>query len=321
MKIFLLTHYDLDGVVSYIVAKNAIDIDSVYKSGYERREDKVNSIIKDAKEENPDILIVTDFILEIEHLKKLKKVFKKIIYIDHHPDSINNKNEIEKLCYKTSIKEEESGALLVFNLFRNIIKKKVDDETYINIKKLAIIASDYDLWQHKYKVSRHVDVLFWYYHKWNGFIRRFGKGYEGYEGLSVKEKEYVEQYDKDLKEIFKEMDMFTFPDDGEDQHNAIFFVSDQFLINNLTLFEPHYNYYFGYNDVRGKLDVRLRERDSLDLNIIFDKILGNHKDKIVSAGGHPHAGTIIFKPKYNTMKVMYKFVKAFHKYGEKFYNG
>ena len=116
-----------------------------------------------------DNLFVTDLSMEMNDVAKLAFCFDKAFVIDHHETTKNVKfpNGIKNI-----INTKLSGTGLVYKWMTEKLKYKFTPE----LKLLAKIINDYDLFKLKYSDSLVANELFWNMHFWD-FFDRFKDGW------------------------------------------------------------------------------------------------------------------------------------------------
>lgn len=281
--IYNLTHYDLDGVVCNIILSLLFKNIKTYCCGYGKLDDKIDTIIRDYKFDKPKALLITDFCLTVEHLKKLIKRGIKIIYIDHHIDSLPYKKTKK---FKHYIDKNKSGALLTFEYFEKRLSKKYKEGVVEKVKTLVKLANDYDLWKLEDKRSYYINQLFWDYNFWR-FRQRFRYGFKNFFSEEINK---VKKYIKELKKYAYSTERFVFPNDKKD---AILIVDpENKLANDATLIFKKFNFYFILRTSASDVSIRVRNVPE-DLNVSeimsekFEDL--DHIFKKEDYGGHAKA--------------------------------
>jgi len=167
-KIINITHRDMDGLVCSILLNdfcNAKDID------FEKIEctyRNIDSTLKKVIDENCYIFITDISIVDESQFPELKNM-KNVFFIDHHPRETPSiiKNQYHAI-------NKGAGCKMTMDY----IEKKYNYKFSKDIKRLVLIASDYDTWTHKYHISKQMNRLF-YFHGVNKFFYRFAAGFNG----------------------------------------------------------------------------------------------------------------------------------------------
>ena len=167
-KIINVTHKDLDGIVCAILLNNfcyAKDIDFEYVPSTYRNVDKMFS---ESIKENCQIFITDISLVNESNFPELSEM-SNIHFIDHHPRDA--KSAIKKQYHGI---DKGAGCKMVFDYIEKTYNYKFDK----HLRRLMLIANDYDLWIHDYKISKLMNRLF-YYHGVDKFFLRFASGFNG----------------------------------------------------------------------------------------------------------------------------------------------
>jgi oligoribonuclease NrnB/cAMP/cGMP phosphodiesterase (DHH superfamily) len=288
-----LTHYDLDGVVSHMILLPLFkETPRYYCCGYAKLDSNIDRMISEAKVFHLDNLIITDLSLSLEQVKRIKKYFQNIFYIDHHATSEINREELSKEINNLVVSTKRSAALLTFELFSEKLKQKLTPEDFNKLKVLAELASTYDNWltdHPDFTKGYYLNALFWKL-SWADFIKRFKNGYDH---LTDEEQEVVVAIVKDKKKMLDEADKIVFPNDKK---NAIliFHEDSEYIIQEATIIMKQYDHFFILNSTTNTVSIRTKK--GKDLSIVLKSI--EKHEGVKSCGGHAAAGGVTLLPNY-----------------------
>ena len=194
-KSIVLTHKDLDGAICAIVLRKAFPNIEVVACTYKTVNEKFAEAIKgDYKH-----IFITDISLDEKRFEDVIKD-KRLHFIDHHP-----RTEMSDIANQTfSIKY--AGCTLTVVHLRNKLKKDLTDD--FKVMELVKFGNDYDLWNHKYQVSKFLNRLY-YYLGFDTFVSRFKKGFQGF---TDDEKKFLVKNHYFLKDIFENLDFIKIND-------------------------------------------------------------------------------------------------------------
>jgi len=172
MKYHVWTHYDLDGVVSYLTVKwfypnENIDYSVTQVNRF--RDDWTKWLVKNNIKDYDKIFIldldVSEYADLIDH--------KNVIIIDHHKTHTNTYKNA-----KVMVKEYTSAAKLTYKL---LSKLHPDVNISDAKKKLVLLADDYDSYNLQLPDSKKLNTVFWESNKsFETFINNFMKGFYGF---------------------------------------------------------------------------------------------------------------------------------------------
>jgi len=280
-KIWHLNHYDLDAVACGLVLKNTFEYVKMVPTGYGKLPKIILNIEKHLTKEKFDYVYITDLNLEINQLKFINKVCKKLnipfIYIDHHESNIELIHNPKKNRF---VFIEQSAGVLT----KNYIETKYNlDLSFLN--EFLKYSNDYDLWKHKYKNSKKLNHLFEIYHP-HKMIKRFINGFDKFNEMELK---HIAKCEQEIENEWENLDISDTPG---------------WKISSIILKNGKY-----INDMA----ERCLELDNLDVLIIFygnDKISVRAKNEDVNVaetltrynlgGGHKYAGGCEFVKKFNS---------------------
>lgn len=304
-KYYVLSHYDLDGVVSAINIyqfKRNFDNFQYCLTGYTSLDKK----IKNLSREQFDVLWILDMNLKQEHIGKIyeaaqKAGAKQVIWIDHHVYEYDVKAEIAKYgdnpdwCIFYYGKEKCAASLTNEFVHDNLKETKKWSEVTL----LSEIANVYDMWKKtdsNWKTAYALNDLFWEY----GFEKFFKKFKDGYlldeEDLTTIEKietermEYVKEtmgkfliHNEEAKAVY-----IYNPECKHTNHFALVLYDVDYYVILKEHATDHYSY-----------SIRLYNPDlSLTVQQVFD-IIKKAGVTVIMCGGHDRVGSITIPPSEN----------------------
>ena len=198
MKYHVWTHYDLDGVVSYLNIRwfypKAVTTYSV--SLVKRfRDDWTNWLAKNNIEDYDKIFIldldISEFADLVDH--------ENVIIIDHHK---THENKYKKA--KVVVKEYTSAAKLTYKL---LSKLQPNAEISDAQKKLVLLADDYDSYELQLPDSKKLNTIFWETNKsFDSFIRNFHKGFYGFD---LQQQNMIKLNEQKVQSMKDNMDIYS----------------------------------------------------------------------------------------------------------------
>jgi len=197
-KYTCFTHYDLDGVVSYITLRWALGpFDSVQQSTARRfREDYTKWLINNNPDDYDKIYITDLDVSEHKDLIDRDNVF----IIDHH------KSHEENAGYKKAtavVKEYKSAAELIYKVFRKLNNLELTQEQ----KKLILYTSDYDSYELQLSESVKLNSIFWHTNKgFDSFVKHFSKGFYGY---TVEQESIYKFYKEVIDRVREQLSVYS----------------------------------------------------------------------------------------------------------------
>ena len=169
-KIFCFTHFDLDGVVSYLVTKWAhpgYKIECEPLSGTDNRYEIMQWLTKNDFSKYERV-----FFLDLDISNSIDLIdHENVIIIDHHKTHAENKNYKKAVAI---VKEYSSACLLAYRVFKKLYNSNFTEEQ----KKLVIFGNDYDSYELQFPESRNLNIVFWNTQKsFPSFIENFSNGF------------------------------------------------------------------------------------------------------------------------------------------------
>lgn len=259
--ILSVSHNDLDGVGAQILLGGVFkNIDYINSSYY--------SIDKDLMTLNPDDY---DYIFITDISPSCSEILDRLdnsILIDHHQTA----KHIHDPKKHRFINTKYSGTYLT----HHYLNKMYGGDKLNRFNKLVKLVNDYDLWILKYKGSKALNDLFSLYND-EKFRERFRHGKLA---LTVTEKEYLGNIQKDFDKIYNELVVEEF-----ETINACWFESDIFVneISHKLMMEEGYDCVM-FNTLK---NFKVSIRSNMD-----DFNMGMYLKEKGIGGGHPKAAGI-----------------------------
>lgn len=290
-----LTHYDLDGVVSGMIAKAIFPIELQKCCGYGKAEPKLKELMASGH----DNLVVTDFNLTDELMKDALNHFDTVHYYDHHEPSAehaqyaNVPNAPWNFDYHFTLKLSGTAITYMDAMKRGV---KLPD----GFEQMVKLTDTYDLWRTDNPLwddAYILNDLFWRYNFW-GFENRFS---DGFSGFSSDELQYCKLLNEERHDIIDSAPLEELEDNG-----MIIMLPNRKALSEVTLFLDQYDYFFiiytNDEDAEGKLNCSIRARvdttrtgDEVNINDAVRKCVA--EGHLLSGGGHKKAGGCIFNTK------------------------
>lgn len=268
----LLTHYDLDGVVCYILLRSFIPRINCKPIGYDKLSDNIYQFIAMHSKS-----IITDLSLSQGDIDLIKRFNNNTLLIDHHETSLPFKDqETEK--FKVYINTKYCGAANVLKYFKG--KQKFSE----SLKTLTYLTNDYDLWIHKEPESKILNYIFWQ-RGFNAFAEMFKNGYDEKIVQSFRAG-YQREQDKKLEHL-NNCEKYEFEENGKKLLLIFCLIG---YTNDVSLTFPDYDYHVIISS-QHKISVRCNNNHSLvePFNTFKDT------EWVDNIGCHKHAGGITFK--------------------------
>lgn len=294
----IISHYDLDGVVSSIIMHQGMHFDYHYKGGYKRFSD----FIKWTKPGSN--VVVTDACFTVDQFVQLKQKAKQIIYIDHHPDS-------------AKIKETFTNDLVIFDhskagagLCLEFIQKK--KKLNADFEMLAKAANHYDLFHRKeepswFQFGYDLNILFWEYH-YDAFFDRFRNGFNGFKS---EEKAVIKTAKANRDKAIQDSTYMEL--EGNKIKGIVCVPSDNSIMNDVPFGKPGYDVYYMIMQYPNSTTIALRVSADSDFDLTpYMSLVENHPN-VQSAGGHPQASGINFHGKPDDTVIL-EVINAFHRH-------
>ena len=270
MKNIIITHHDLDGCGCYIVLSRFFTIDQYFTIGY-RKEDLVKAVNKITLMGDVDNLFITDYAIS-QDVYDLINIPGKVYIIDHHPQTIELKlRSKDKIHFST----EASATRLSLEFCKNL-GIKAD-----HLESLVDYIDQWDL--HTFegnKIPVFFNETFWNL-GFHDFYEIFKAGLtkSNYDQLKVG----MNNYEQKLKKAKLSENVYF-----SKKCCISFDVSDLFYLQ--EIYHETYDYYIAsYN--ANKISIRSKKSNLEDFYKTYNNLC---KDIIVSCGGHPGSGGILY---------------------------
>lgn len=284
-KHLVLTHADLDGVVSAINVYNMISSKSYnfqyIVTGYNSLDKK----LKNLNREEYDILWITDLNLSKDNIKYLP-TDKHIIWIDHHSYEYDVYEATKHLNIKIIHKKDDSSSMISFEYINEHYKLSN------NVYNLSLYADTYDTWKLTSKIWKQayaLNDLFWHY-GYEKFFVNFRNGlYFKNEDLSAIE-DVNKQRNEYIKDTLEKYIIFN------EKFKIIYILNPQCKYINhfpLGLYDvDHFIIMKSFDKKSFSYSVRLYNScPDLTVNNLFDKVKEQGVNVLIS-GGNSRVGSI-----------------------------
>jgi len=197
-KIMCFSHFDLDGIMSYLVIRWAFPKASMEceLTTIQNFRERFTKWLSTHDIEDYDTVFITDLGV-YEHKDVIDH--KNVFIIDHHEghDSSTYKNA------KSIIKEYTSACMLAFKAFKKLYNIKITREQ----AHLLVLADDFDSYKLAYKESAQLNVVFWDTNdKFDQFVRNF---HNGFNGFNFQQQNIIKLHDIKLQKLRDEMIVYT----------------------------------------------------------------------------------------------------------------
>ena len=274
MKINLLSHYDLDGVVCEILLRKILDekFGKAKLTGYDKLNGHLERLLKES-----EMLIITDLAIDKTRMEMIIKSTIPILIIDHHETSLETAKQTFKIPsnIKFVLSTKYCGAGLVMQHFKD--KYEFSDD----LKLLTKYTNDYDMWIHDYKESKVLNAYFWDF-SWITFNYTFKHG------MNIeKYKQYLPVYEQKCKDIKVYLDAAEKIEINDTIKALIITVSR--YIGDVT---DHFKDFDVYFIIQNNSKIAIRFKNDYGMSEIFDKTKIKFGDIIKSLGCHSLAGGI-----------------------------
>lgn len=274
MKIFVWTHHDLDGVISYITLKWAHPNDEFsYQTtnAWAFREDYLKWSLKNKLEDYDKV-----FIVDLDVSESVDLIDKKnVTLIDHH------NSHVENGFYNNATAHIENGTSACMAIYQ-LYKDKVE---FTKAQKLLIIlGNDYDSYTLEVPYSKMLNSIFW--KTQNNFETFIEKYKDGFIDFTTQQINLYEQHQQELKNAIEKLEYYENRKakiDGKFYHVISTFsnkfvndVADHILEN----YDP--DIAIVVNPTTKHVSFRRSESSNIDV--------GTFASVIAKGGGHPYAG-------------------------------
>lgn len=283
-----LTHFDLDAVVSTVIAKKAFEINYSKCGGY----GKVASNIQDLIGRGTH-LVVTDLNLTEEQMDVALHNFSRIDYFDHHLPSevFTTYNEPNLNVFYS---KKMSGTALVYKYWVENGGKPTKE-----INNLVMLTDTYDMWRLEHPLfmkGKQLNDLFWQMGYW-AFENRITNGFVDF---TSEEKQYLKTLDEKRRTIVDEA-----PKEWLSEKSLLVLLPDREAMGEVQFLVDSSIYYIITHNGEGySCSYRIKtENQEIDINKVLKELVDT-RDELQSGGGHRLAGGSIFNPKLSITEVM-----------------
>jgi len=290
MQKYLLTHYDLDGIVCQMLATEVYGRFDMSKAMGLVKLDGVIEQFCTLKTKETEI-VITDLCLSKDQLIKIFKVFDKIYLYDHHQNSED--------FYKKYLTAKTQKFFMSWNKDKCGAKIFYDDHidtfpSLIKYESLVKYTNIFDLWKkddsEDWENADGLNTLFWKYHS-RDFMKRFSNGFNGF---NVDEQDYIIDYSIKVKHCIEKQTEYA--DVGK---TGLISISDNVeipIMNYVPYYKQGYRYYYFVNRPTGEyysISIRSRQ-EKVNLGKRIEYLKATYPDIIQSSGGHSEACGITF---------------------------
>lgn len=295
MRVRIITHYDLDGVCSGIIAKRFFDERNmeatVSSASYGDVDQVLTGIRMSQKEQGQEYTaVITDLCVAATQLLEFLKdpLCKHLVYVDHHPrrDAVGLTVEDLKARYHKKFKvrligegeRNKAACLLAHELF---------DPNDAVSKKLAFYGDAYDCWRldsQSFMRGYGLNALFWEY----GFDKFFERFYGG-PTLNDEEKALLEARVDKMDAYFKEVDeQYKLEAELDDGRRVLFVYHPECkYTNEMTLRYKDFDYYLAIKAKKhGEIVLSGRSRNGSKIGKVAAAM---NNGTTIRAGGHGEA--------------------------------
>lgn len=282
-RIIAITHGDLDGITCAILLK-----DYAKKNGHEF--EYYACTYKDVDEifskclNHEDLIFITDISIVDEDKIPLLSSYSNVTIIDHHP-----RTYLSSIANQYLAVDRGAGCKMVYDTMTGL-KHKYSK----GLRRLMILADDFDLWLHKHPMSMQLNRLFFYYGAAD-FIKRFA---DGLDGFTKKEYLFFKEIEKEIKVHIDSLEIVEVAADVAFTYSALHIAE---VAEHMKI-DLGYKYAIVYNRRFGYMSFRADEKDDsiVDLGKFLDTQGG---------GGHKAAAGIRVDGDDMVMDVVAKFVE------------
>ena len=274
----ILTHSDLDGVVSAIVGKVVYPNAKVEFCNYDDINEKVLEYL------GKDVIFITDISVNEEVAKKIEENNSEYndctLLFDHHKTA----KWLTKYKWVT-FADDKCGAKVFFDWLLNytleigLHRQAEELAKYIN---LVTYANDYDLWFHKYTMSKKLNMLAYEY----GFERFMDRFLNNSDCTLSRTEELILELaeERKIKFIEKQKESMKLYKDNQDRNVAVFLSTQHAGEVRDYINDDNIDYYLFFS--LGSGIASLRTKGEVDCSEIAKQFLG---------GGHAKAAGFQFK--------------------------
>lgn len=306
MKYIIVSHYDLDGVVSALAMRNSLRRSNVEPAltflGYDKAAERVDNLITEFGKKTEVVnLLFLDFRLEPKLTERLLTEIPKcnLLIVDHHEWTTEDRSRINELCvtFADRLKffwdDKYCGAELTQRILGSMADRQLDF--------LVFCTGVYDLWKTDLPEFREhgmfLNEMFWSL-KPDGFIEEFELGYIGLPSPKCAEI-WSEFEQKRSTQMSAAMENYSFVYELQNGRKILCVAAPDNTFGGLfTIYYPDYDYYVilkGIDKKSGNVTLSLR---SLDVPFSSNDIAAEVRRhvELISGGGHHAAGGLCYPP-------------------------
>jgi len=254
-----------------------------------------------------DILITSDICWDDEaDVRFMSNNWKRIIYIDHHPESKNYVGKFDNV--KIIFNADICSTMICYKEF-------LFNDEYVSKKLLKLIAivNDYDTWNQDGKffdTGFYLNILFFKYGFWD-YTKRF---IDGFTKFNEEEQNFIDEHKKNANNAIEALILESFYNDLV----CLAFVDDCNYLNDVSIALRQWDYELSFiiyesHTSKARVSIRTNGNDEWDVEKIseqFRLFCVENDIELLSIGGHKAAGGIEFKESLEIMEI-YKILKEF----------
>lgn len=282
-----LTHYDLDAVGTYIIAKHAFKPVAFKCQGYPKVDKSIDWLIENHSGKN---IVVADLCLSVQQVALLTENFNQVTYFDHHQESKEILNMVDSNLWfnpgECNLEVIYHDNLCATALIFQYWIQKLGGKPSAELSHFAQVVEVYDnwrlendLWDEAYALNE----LFWK-ESFFGFMNTFANGFLE---LNGDQQLYVDMQKK------KKIDMIEEAPKLETEKGSIIYLFESAAtLNDITLLcEPnnHYMIYKNKPELPFSLSVRTNLEGDINIGAAMEKVREKF-DFVEKGGGHEYAG-------------------------------
>ena len=290
-KFYCLTHFDLDGLTSYLVLKWSFpkahityDVTSI-----QNFRDKFTDWMASHNIDDYDKIFIMDYDVS-EHRDLVDR--KNVIIIDHHTSHDKGYKNATPI-----VKEYSSAAMLAYKFFKKLYNIELTDAQ----KKLILLADDYDCYKLQFPDSRKLNtVLYETNNSVESYIKNFSRGFHGF---TVEQQNMIKIYDMNLKKTIKDLTLYKNTVKIQNNDALVYATFADGFINEVaeSLLDKHKaDVAIVVNPKYNHVSYRTNN-DKIDVSVLACK-LGEDKE----CGGHAYAAGSRVTDKFMTFTKLLK---------------
>lgn len=280
-NIHVLTHHDLDGVVSLMIVKWAFPKANVtYTAFGSSNSEKIKRNFMDWEQEHYnkyDKIFILD--LDVSDLYRILDK-EKVFVIDHHKSHVENLKNIKIKNANIAVTEYSSNAKLMTKLFKKIYNLKLAKAQ----SKLIVFTDDYDSGENLISTSRDINTLFWNLEKkFETFQNDF---YKGFSGFNQRQRNIIDLHKRNFKKLKETLQVYHIKTKIQNQERTIYATFADNSINEVAdvlLYDYKGDIAIVVNSKTQHVSIRRSKNTTGDLDV---SLLAS---KLCDGGGHEYA--------------------------------